>query len=367
MNEFKAQDSGILGMEWIDSNTLITASTDKSLKTWKFSSDFKTQEIASKSEVCADWSHDKQICGIKRDKDRVTILRLDGCVEVRNLQGLQESDSLKTVYAGLGHSKGIVDVIPYGNNLFTSVSYDGKINSWTQTENGITSTKETTTSTIVNAHSLKNGTQVVFENKIISKERGVVEFEGKIVGVEFEGEIVILEKGKIVKDYGATVDILDDVLLSTSNSTKLVVLTSNNKLNFYSRDLELLLSSAIDLGTAKITAMALSSEGDKLAVADDQRRIKVYTVDDRILGKEPSQWCAHSARIDTLAWISEGSLCSAGVDGHIMFWSLGSDRYAPVQIIKAAHSGPINKVTQIGNGMLVSVGSDSCIKVWSTD
>ena len=366
MIQFKAHESGILGMEWIDDKTLITASTDKSLKTWKLSADYCECEIQSQSEVDNDWTHAKQICGIRIHGNAVTVLRLDGSLEVRDLKDLESKSCSQ--YAGLGHSKGIVDIITGANGSFTTVSYDGKIKSWTEMDSGIIKClKETNICNASNVQRLKNEAEVIFENKLISSG-GVVELEGKIVGVEFGGKMVILDNGQVLLS-GADNNLIrqqslnvSSVFMTASNTNDKLVVQSFD-IRIFSKDLKLLFSGALD-GNIKITAMALNESGSKLALADDQRRIKVYNLDDDCtLSKEQNQWCAHSARIDTLSWISEDCVASAGVDGNIMFWSLKENKYAPVQIIKAAHSAPINKVIKLKD-MIVSVASDSCIKLW---
>ena len=61
-------------MEWIDTETILTASSDKSLKLWRV----PEGNLISQSQVSKEWNFEKQICGVEVVGDLVLVLRLDG-------------------------------------------------------------------------------------------------------------------------------------------------------------------------------------------------------------------------------------------------------------------------------------------------
>jgi WD40 repeat protein len=407
MNQIKAHDMGILAMEWIDNDTLLTGSSDKSLKIWRI----PEGKLSHESEVSGDWNFEKQICGVKVIGRNVLVLRLDGSIEFRDKINLKLSDDTKLL-AGIGHSKGIVDVISSeDDNFLYSVSYDGNLKKWKrEREQGDEKEKEKEQEKEhekEHGHGHNNSSQLQhqspplnFENEIIFscknvqklKAENVTISENKIIFengemIEFKDFIVEYENGRVLTADGN----LEQVNISDKSQTikrqKLPNLSSKIQLASFKEDFDILCVYTDDLTlkfyynnelkdsievTSKISAMAFNPGCTYLATADDQRRIKIYKKQqDQEQGginwiKESCQWCNHSARIDTLLWLDEEIILSAGIDGNILAWSLDSNKIGPIQTIKLAHSSPINKLTKFGNDEFVSVGSsDACIKIWT--
>lgn len=371
MTQIKAHDMGILAMEWIDNNNLLTASSDKSLKLWSV----PEGNLLSQSEVSDDWNFEKQICGIQLIGSNVLLLRLDGSIEFRDKIDLKWGEETNLL-RGIGHSKGIVDIIQSEFDDLNSVSYDGNFKKWKRENILFSSSNEFEFNfSVKNVQKLienGKGNSVVSENKMIFRNGEILEFDGKIVGQEGNcssgsgsesGKVLIsngnlIFKGEIIKKFH------DEIELAIIKNGIFLLFTQNFTLKFYNSNYDL--TSSIDI-TAKISVMAFNSNCTALATADDQRRIKIYT---KVNGSEAwvrqdCQWCNHSARIDTLLWLDDDVIVSAGVDGNILVWSLQSNKIGPIKSIKSAHSSPINKLAKAGDGEFASVASDSCIKIWS--
>ena len=156
-----------------------------------------------------------------------------------------------------------------------------------------------------------------------------------------------------------------DISTFTSDSSLLAVSTGNHlkifTINGGSNEILEIYTEAI---TVKITSMSFSKDSQLLAIADEQRRIKVYKRDSGSFIKHPTQWCNHSARIDVLCWIQMNSLLSVGVDGCIMAWSLDHSKNSPMTLVRNAHSAPINCIIENEDGMIISGAADSCMRVW---
>lgn len=364
INEYKAHDSGILALEWCNNDeNILTASADKTVKLWSLAG-----QLLCSSQILSTWTFEKQICGLQvlSSEKKVIVMRLDGEIEIRRLDNLEIDGGS----VNIGHSKGIVDIIESSEGDVISLSYDGVIKSWNPKL--MLSRKES-----------KFGSPI---KKLISSQIGV--FEDKFKGlnavilktldaniVGFKGESqVCLSDGRIIDTQGNVIKTISDnsVDITTFSNSNLLAISTGSHLKILSTAAyEPIYSEPL---SAKITAMSFNNGGTTLAIADDQRRIRLYTytstqtqTDKKItFTKQPTQWCNHSARIDVLYWTRGGLLLSAGVDCSIMAWSLEYSRNGPVSVIRNAHVGPINCITSVPNedDLFISGASDSCIKVW---
>lgn len=386
MGGLKLHDAGILALEWCNNDeNILTASADKTVKLWSLSG-----QLLCSSQVSPTWTFEKQICGLQvcSSGDRVIVMRLDGGIEIRRLDTLEIDQDSLSVFASIGHSKGIVDFFSKSaNDDLISLSYDGVIKSWNPKQ-PMGFTKESTFGAPV--QKLISSQIGVFEDKL--KGLSGVELGAfgsyKIVGFQGESQI-ILSDGSIRSAADittATTHHANPPNLATDNScvniaawnedSSLVAISTGTHLRILSgRSQEELYSEA--LSATKITAMAFNG-GSTLAIADDQRRVRVYTKEQKeedpsstsdctgniTFMKQPTQWCNHSARIDALHWTRGGLLLSAGVDCCIMAWSLDYSRNGPMVVIRNAHAGPINCLTSVDDNLFMSGASDSCIKVW---
>ncbi len=77
------------------------------------------------------------------------------------------------------------------------------------------------------------------------------------------------------------------------------------------------------------------------------------------------RWSAHTARVTSIAWNSEGTnATSGGLDTNVFVWSLAK----PGSRVKAlnAHKDGVNGVAWVSGGQkIASTGGDAAIKVWT--
>lgn len=366
-NGCKLHEAGILALEWIDNETLITASADKSLKLWNST----TATVLKASQVSSEWTFEQQICGILVQKDSLIVLRLNGSFECRDKKTLELLKD--NTFRSIGHSKGVVDLSCTAKNVLSSVSYDGTLKTWNFSASSALTWE--TENYFKNAQKLVEN-WIIFENKMIdcSDAKNIREFPSKIVAVK--DKFVILSDGKIVGTHGPTENFSfeSSIDLAAFNETgNILAVASGNNLKFYEFScigdkLEIKLLQLFDDLTSRITCLSFSKDKDHLAVADEQRRIKIYSRSEREWKRESSQWCNHSARIDSLLWITSRIILSAGVDGHIMAWSLDCSKVSPMFTIKAAHSAPISKLQKVEENereiLFASGATDSSIKIY---
>ena len=104
---------------------------------------------------------------------------------------------------------------------------------------------------------------------------------------------------------------------------------------------------------------AIAHALDKIAVGDDQRRIKVYDLNGDVL----ATWCSHNAKVTHLVWIDEYRLVSAALDDSLMVNDL-RDQSGPVAKIQSAHASTITALIY-DKKTLYSAGQDACLRTYS--
>ena len=76
-----------------------------------------------------------------------------------------------------------------------------------------------------------------------------------------------------------------------------------------------------------------------------------------------SRWSFHNGRVLSLAWTKDGKHCASGsLDTHVYIWSV--DKPMKNIAIKNAGAGSINTVFWLGDSRLASAGADGCVRVW---
>jgi WD40 repeat protein len=79
-----------------------------------------------------------------------------------------------------------------------------------------------------------------------------------------------------------------------------------------------------------------------------------------------NQWISHTARINTIAWTSDGLHAASGsLDTNICIWSV--ENPSKKISIKSAHQVSVTGLTFLDNdnNTLYSVGQDASLKTWS--
>lgn len=372
-------------MEWISNEILCTTSADKTVKLHRVS-DGTERNLISSTSTSPESSFEKQISGMTffKSRNEMIILRLDGTLEIFFI----DQNRLEEAQLSLGHRKGIVDLIKTKvskssdckdedtNAEFVSIGYDGNGIFW--------SSKSTTTTNftktfkfISNVQKLSTSTTAIADDKIINIEvEEDCKFPAEIVE-SFENNLVLLSNGNlqvgINNEEKETVSIpnLNNLIDAAAFSFdgKFLSISSAGRLDLYeiitNNPTRLsLLTSVPDATTGKISVISFNPSNTKIATGDDQRRVKIYNFNSIQLEREKTQWCNHSARIDTISWLDNDTIATSGVDGDILLWNSDANKIGPISTVKGAHSAPITKIIKLTEDQFISGGSDSCLRKW---
>lgn len=368
-----AHSSGILALCWSpDSTKLVSSSMDQLTKCWDVSKETVIFESAVKfSQTC---SQDNQVVGNVWSKSGILILGLTGSYALID----ESNGSVKQLFEG--HQKGLSALMVTSNDELVSASYDGAILRWSK--------------------DLKSGNLLTKDQTICPSNQvdGLFEFNGDILALscldsrgyqltskgDFEvvswltgkqacalrdGSVACIQDNKVVLFKGgrktAELSFLAKPTSIASNGEFVAVGLEDKCIHFLKDSLVPMSEKKLEANFGSISALSFSPDGKSLAAGDEQRRIKVYSVETG----EPikSNWCFHSARISALAWLkgaSEGLLVSGSLDNTLMVWSPLSP-IKPVLTIPNAHSGPIVGIAALCDGRFVSASQDGSLKIWS--
>nr|BAL53817.1 WD-40 repeat-containing protein [uncultured Planctomycetota bacterium] len=117
------------------------------------------------------------------------------------------------------------------------------------------------------------------------------------------------------------------------------------------------------LGREAISALAFSGDGELLAVADEARRLVLYS---RFAGDLLMQWHPPSGRVAALVWHPHLTwLVSAGWDTHAHLWKPAEAE--PVALFNA-HDECVTALAISPDGSVLATGdSAGCLRLWSFD
>jgi len=186
--------------------------------------------------------------------------------------------------------------------------------------------------------------------------------------------IIVTVKGLLMVKGDALVGSLFQTSYSglcacVSNDDKTVYVGGDdNKVYVYSCDGSSLTEKHViaDGHRSAVHALALSSDGSKLA-AGDKKDVCVYDLKDgynALIGK--GRWCFHLQRITTLSWSPDDKvLASGGADDSIYLWSL--EKKMKRKHYQYAHRGGLTALSftqTAGEYKFVSVGMDAVVNQW---
>ncbi len=111
---------------------------------------------------------------------------------------------------------------------------------------------------------------------------------------------------------------------------------------------------------SSVLSVDISSDGQLIATASQDKTVKVWQSDGRLLETLP-----HSATVHRVAFNPDSqSLVSGSLDGKVKLWSVNGKLLRDIQ----AHNAPVWGVAFSPNGeMIASASSDRTVKIWRTD
>lgn len=114
-----------------------------------------------------------------------------------------------------------------------------------------------------------------------------------------------------------------------------------------------------------VSALAISPDGNYLAVGDNGRQIEVFKKSDEGAWEShiKSKWVFHTSKVTALAFSPSGDrVVSGSLDESLFLWRV-SNPAARLQI-KFAHNTGVNTAAWTSEEELVTTGSDACIVTW---
>jgi len=342
-----------------DDFVVISTSSDQSVKKWRVS----IKDRLPTAELVQEAKPGIKSGAVLAGRNLITVA-LSGAMDVLSSETLQ---ALRPAMEG--HAKGIVDMVVIAGHLH-SCSYDGKLLRWSDSctaaeclhatqfaANRICSTQSTNRVALLNC----------FEGKTSDGMQlgGLKE----IVGID--GDFALSRKGAFVapERESGLLRVAGEIEHFCKSNTELFVASNATTLSSFSG---FELKNCVKVASP-ITAMSVSPDGRLVAVADEQRRIRLYHtgVAEALSVAQKTHWCHHSSRIDQLLWLTADVLASGGVDGDLITWHVRQPN-SPLQVIKAAHAAPITRLsrgtrdaTDGSAGAFFSASADGAIRQWA--
>ena len=161
------------------------------------------------------------------------------------------------------------------------------------------------------------------------------------------------------------------------NGSELAVGMSNNRVRVFTVEgidggavtlTEKTLDSATTTHTGPITSIAYSPDGRYLAASDQQRRVRLYDVENGYKLLIRDEWCHSNASVTDVAWSPDSKkIAASSVDTSITIYTVepASARISTSQIRGAHPMAPVTGLTWPTADGLVSVGQDACLRVWT--
>ncbi|CAG8520722.1 11111_t:CDS:10 [Paraglomus occultum] len=340
-----------------DSKKILTSSGDKTAKIW----DVEAQKIVRTFEFSNNVD-DQQVGNVWRGSYLIS-LSLSG-----NINYLDEA-SPKPVRIVKGHQKAITALTKTDEKtLFTgneghATELDGQGHSNQVTQlvnhkNAIYSVGMDDSLREIDPDN-KSFSALVLPTKHMPKGLGVGSSGVSVIGT-VESLLLIKDKKEV---FNTSVQSPPGAVAIKADETEVAVGGEDSKIRLYSlKDDRLTETKQLDANRGAITALSYSPDGSLLAAGDAQGKIMVY---DTVTGSvKLSQWVFHTARINSIAWSSDGKHAVSGsLDTNIYIWS--TEKPMKKIQIKGAHQVGVTGVIFMNDNTVASVGQDACVKIWN--
>ncbi|KAK0140901.1 WD repeat-containing protein 1 [Merluccius polli] len=374
----KAHSGGVYAVSWSpDSSQLISASGDKTVKLWDASSGAVVTTFTMGNDVM-----DQQL-GCLWQKDHLISVSLSG-----NINYLDRNNPDKPLRIVKGHSKSIHCVTTHrtdGRATIYSASHDGHINilscacpklQWLKLGKGHTNQ--------VNKMVVDESDQLVscgmddtvrftsLQTKQYSASDVVkLDSQPKCVSIAPGGitlvvciDLVVLLKDKKKVFTLENMDYEPETGAVHPGGTTAVVGGSDGKVRLYSVQGSSLKDEGRTLdATGRITSMAFSNDGAYLAVTDEKKVLRIFTVADDYAIKD--DFYGHHAKIVSVAWCPDNEhLATSGMDMMVYIWTI-SDSNIRIKIPDAHRLHHVTSLAWIDANTLVTSSYDACVKQWT--
>lgn len=371
--------SSITGVSWSkDGKKLLSSANDKSNILW----DVDAGSIIKKTEF-GNTVPDMQVaCAILPKSGRLVSVALSGDISFR------DPDAAESDLVMRGHSKQIVGMAVVGGMAY-SADYSGRLIAWNigkgpsrKSFNGkaptTVSALDANETVVVNVGmdgnvyatpisslefprplKLKGGCSDVAVPKTTGVYSAAVVNESRIALISPDGAEFVSVTDLARSDKGMSIAVSSD---GSTIAVGVEVSGGSGECRLYKVSGEKLeqIDDPIRMPSPP-NRVAFSPDGKTIAVGEKNRRVKMYSVDDRTTVSGGGT--GHTARVDALSFSADGKrLASGGMDGSISVWFVDSDE-DPLRLMGAHRSG-VTGIAFVDDNTLMSSGSDSCLRTW---
>ncbi|CAL8402756.1 unnamed protein product [Arctogadus glacialis] len=374
----KAHNGGVYAVSWSpDSSQLISASGDKTVKLWDIGTGTAVTTFNMGNDVM-----DQQL-GCLWQNDHLISVSLSG-----NINYLDKNNPDKPLRVIKGHSKSVHCVTVHkidGKSIIFSASHDGHINilSFVLTHllglpNGKGHTNQVNKMVVDQAGQLVScgmDDTVRFtdtQTKEYSASDVVkMDAQPKCVSIAPGGltlvvciDLVVLLKDKKKVFTLEKLDYEPETGAMHPGGTTAAVGGADGKVRLYSVQGNSLKEEGRTLeATGRVTAMAFSHDGAHLAVTDEKKVLRIFTVADDYAIKD--DFYGHHAKIVSVAWAPDNEhLATSGMDMMVYIWTI-SDSDKRLKIPDAHRLHHVTSLAWVDDHTLVTSSYDACVKQWT--
>lgn len=369
----------IYGVSWApDSRKFATASADKTVKVWdaetgKILQDWKIGDAVSHQQVGLVWPPN-------RSDGLIISISLSGDFNYL----VEGKEKPIQVITGHQKAINELHLSEYGDTpTLWSASWDGRINHWdisTRTAlepigqgqtgriNGMTSTSEGKGKVyaVIIDQSLRsiNIPEIQYTDSTIHLSElelptAAVTAGEKTVLVANASRVEFLVEGENTGSFTPEKPI---TAIAASKNNLVALGHGDSTIHIYEvQENSLVSKRSFRVSASAITSLAFSNDCTKLAAGDSSGQVHPFDPTSGAVLAE--MWFGHSARIITLAWHPDNiHLASGSLDTNIYIWSLNQKKTK--LRCPNAHQDYINSLVWLPESKLASAGGDGAIKVW---
>jgi YD repeat-containing protein len=304
-------------------NLLVSASTDKTAKLWRLDGTFVRSLLADEALVGIDCSDNGEYIATSGKDSRVKIWKPDGTF----LKTLKE------------HKAVVRDVALRADGLMAaSASDDGTVKLWRRNQYLL--------------RELRGHDDTVWELAVSSN--------GKLIAsASFNAIRLWLPDGKLWQRINISVD-RGIFSVAFAPSSQLLAISSNFIVELWNVEDLAKPIRVLSGHQADVVAIAFSPDGQTIATAGDDKTIKLWSLDGKLL----HSFIAHNERIWKLAFTPDGqTLASASADRTVKLWTPDGELLTELNQGGAVWGVAINPQ---GN-LIASTSRDDTLNLWTLD